>query len=271
MDEAVRLIAASPPHGTAVTADRQTAGRGRAPGSRWRSAAGANLLLTLMLRRAMTAAEPATVPLRAGCALAEVAAALGLAPSIKWPNDLLVGGRKLAGVLCAATGGWLLVGVGMNCNQRSFPPDAGAATSLARCLGRSVDRARVEREVLAAMRRLLDAGDWLTRLRGRLAGVGRAARVERGGRAVTGVLLGVDRDGALLLRTGAGDAARVLSGSLTLGPASTAENFAADVGGGGRNRYLDPIQSQLHNSGKGDLWLSNCSLMNRRARSFCQV
>lgn len=246
MDEAVRLIAASPPHGTAVTADRQTAGRGRAPGSRWRSAAGANLLLTLMLRRTVTAAEPAaaepaTVPLRAGCALAEVAAALGLAPSIKWPNDLLVGGRKLAGVLCTVTGGWLLVGIGMNCNQRSFPPDAGAATSLALCLGRSVDRARVERDVLEAMRRLLAADDWLVRLRGRLAGVGRAARVEQGGRAVSGVLIGVDRDGALLLRTGAGAAARVLSGSLTLGPAPTAENFAADVGGGGGNCYLDPI------------------------------
>lgn len=245
MDEAVRLIAASPPHGTAVTADRQTAGRGRAPGSRWRSAAGANLLLTLMLRRTETAAEPAaaepaTVPLRAGCALAEVAAALGLAPSIKWPNDLLVGGRKLAGVLCTVTGGWLLVGIGMNCNQRSFPPDAGAATSLALCLGRSVDRARVERDVLEAMRRLLAADDWLVRLRGRLAGVGRAARVEQGGRAVSGVLIGVDRDGALLLRTGAGAAARVLSGSLTLGPAPTAENFAADVGGGGGSCYLDP-------------------------------
>lgn len=229
MDEAARLIAASPPHGTAITADRQTAGRGRAPGSRWRSAAGANLLLTVMLRRADTAAAPATVPLRTGCALAEVAAALGLTPSIKWPNDVLVGGRKLAGVLCAATGGWLLVGVGVNCNQRSFPPDAGAATSLAVCLGRSVDRARVERDVLAAMHRLLRAGDWLARLRGRLAGVGRPAQVEQDGRAVAGVVLGVDGDGALRLRTAGGAAVSVLSGRLTLGPApsgAAAENFA---------------------------------------------
>lgn len=241
MDEAARLIAASPPHGTAVTAELQTAGRGRAPGSRWRSAAGANLLLTLMLRRDRTAAAPATVPLRAGCALAEVAAALGLAPSIKWPNDLLVGGRKLAGVLCTAADGWLLVGVGVNCNQRSFPPDAGAATSLALCLRRNVDRARVEREVLEALHRLLRAGDWLDRLRGRLAGVGRAARVEQGGRVVAGVLIGVDRAGALRLRTGDGAVARVLSGRLTLGPAPyrpAAENFAADVGSGGKNRYL---------------------------------
>ena len=227
MDAAAGLIAACPTHGacpahgTAVTAERQSAGRGRNPGSRWRSQGGANLLLTLMLRQERTAAEPSTVPLRVGCALAEVAAARGLSAAIKWPNDLLVGGRKLAGVLCAATRGWLLIGVGMNGNQRSFPPDAGDATSLALCLGRSIDRARLEGDVLAAMHRLLDADDWLDRLRGRLAGVGGPARVERDGDAMTGVLLGVDRHGALRLRTasGSGPVRRVVSGALTLGAA----------------------------------------------------
>ena len=221
MDDAARLIAASPPHGTVVTAERQSAGRGRNPGSRWRSAPGANLLITLMLRQAATAAEPATVPLRVGCALAEVAVACGLSPSIKWPNDLLVGGCKLAGVLCTATRGWLLVGIGMNCNQRSFPPDAGDATSVALCLGRSVDRARLEWDALRAMHRLMDDGDWLSRLRGRLAGVGGPAQVEQEGRTIAGTLLGVDRSGALRLRAGpgAGRVTRVLSGTLTLGPA----------------------------------------------------
>ncbi len=219
MDEAGRLVAASPPHGTVVTADRQSAGRGRSPGSRWWSEAGANLLLTLMLRQDQTSAEPSTVPLRVGCALAEVAAARGLSPSIKWPNDLLIGGRKLAGVLCTATRGWLLVGVGMNGNQRSFPPDAGDATSLALCLGHSVERSRLERDVLAAMHRLLDGDHWLDRLRGRLAGVGGPARVEQEGGAVAGVVLGVDRHGALRLRAGSrsGTITRVWSGSLTLG------------------------------------------------------
>ena len=219
MDEAVRLIAASPPHGTVITAERQSAGRGRGPGSRWESAAGANLLLTLMLRQDWTAVAPATVPLRVGCALAEVAAARGLSPSIKWPNDVLIDGGKLAGVLCTATGGWLLVGVGVNCNQRAFPAEAGEATSFALCLGRSVDRASLQREVLAATHRLLDAADWLARLRGRLAGVGRRVQVEQGRRVIAGVLIGVDRTGALRLRTGpgAGGVTRVLSGGLTLG------------------------------------------------------
>lgn len=221
MDEAAALIDASPAHGTAITAERQSAGRGRNPASRWWSQTGANLLLTLMLRQDRTRAEPSTVPLRVGCALAEVAAAWGLSPSIKWPNDLLIEGRKLAGVLCTATRGWLLIGVGMNGNQRSFPLDAGGATSLALCLGRSIDRVRLERDVLAAMHRLLDADDWLDRLRGRLAGVGGPARVEQAGGAIAGVLLGVDRHGALRLRTGSrsGPVRRVLSGNLTLGAA----------------------------------------------------
>lgn len=219
MDEAARLIAASPLHGTAVTAERQSAGRGRSPGSRWWSEPGANLLMTLMLRQAETAADPPTVPLRVGCALAEVAASLGLSPLIKWPNDLLVGGRKLAGVLCMATRGWLLVGVGLNCNQRSFPPDAGDATSLALCLGHDVDRARLETDVLAAVHLLLEAADWLARLRGRLAGAGGPAQVEQYGRSITGVLLGVDANGALRIRSGGGEGQvrSVLSGSLTLG------------------------------------------------------
>ena len=218
MDEAAGLIVASPAHGTAITAELQSAGRGRNPGSRWSSETGANLLLTLMLRQDRTAAVPSTVPLRVGCALAEVAAAWGLSPSIKWPNDLLIGARKLAGVLCTATRGWLLIGVGVNGNQRSFPPEAGDATSLALCLGRSIDRARLERDVLAAMHRLLDADDWLDRLRGRLAGVGGPARVEQAGEAIAGVLLGVDRNGALRLRTGSGSGPvrQVLSGRLTL-------------------------------------------------------
>ncbi len=218
MDEAAGLIVASPAHGTAISAERQTAGRGRNAGSRWSSETGANLLFTLMLRQDRTAAEPSTVPLRVGCALAEVAAAWGLSPSIKWPNDLLIGGSKLAGVLCTATRGWLLIGVGMNGNQRSFPPEAGDATSMALCLGRSIDRARLERDVLASMHRLLGAGDWLERLRGRLAGVGGPVRVEQAGESLAGVLVGVDRHGALRLRTGSlsGPVRRVVSGSLTL-------------------------------------------------------
>ena len=219
MDEAACLIAASPPHGTSIIAERQSAGRGRSPGSRWWSESGANLLMTLMLRQDETAAEPATVPLRVGCALAETAASMGISPSIKWPNDLLVGGRKLAGVLCTATRGWLLVGVGMNCNQWLFPPDARDPTSLALCLGRDVDRAQLEEDVLATVRHLLDADDWLVRLRGWLAGVGGPAQVEQDGQTIEGVLLGVDGSGALRLRagSGAGQVTRVLSGSLTLG------------------------------------------------------
>ena len=243
MDDAARLIAASPPHGTVVTAERQSAGRGRNPGSRWRSAPGANLLITLMLRQAATAAEPATVPLRVGCALAEVAVAWGLSPSIKWPNDLLVGGCKLAGVLCTATRGWLLVGVGMNCNQRSFPPDAGDATSVALCLGRSVDRARLEWDALRAMHRLMDDGDWLSRLRGRLAGVGGPGAGRAGGAYHRRHAAGGRPERRVAAsrrpRRGSGHAgAERQSHAETGAEARVDRKLSADVGAGGRSCYL---------------------------------
>ena len=218
MDDAVRLIVDSPQHGTAIAADQQIAGRGRNPGSRWCSEPGANLLITLMLRQAEIAADIATVPLRVGCALADAAASVGVFPLIKWPNDLLVEGRKLAGVLCTATQGWLLVGVGMNCNQWSFPPDAGTPTSLALCLGREIDRAQLEKNLLVAVHQLLNSDDWLVRLRERLAGIGSPVKIEQDSRTIYGILTGVDGNGALRIRSesNAGRVIRVLSGTLTL-------------------------------------------------------
>ena len=110
--------------------------------------------------------------------------------------------------------------------------------------------------MLAAMHRLLDADDWLDRLRGRLAGVGGPARVERDGDAMTGVLLGVDRHGALRLRTrsGSGPVRRVVSGALTLGAAFEGppdRKLTTDVGAGGRSCYLGVNYPKSHNSSKG--------------------
>ncbi len=220
MDEAVSLIDTEPSHGTVITADYQSSGRGRGAESHWESQLGANLLMTIMLRQVCTEAQATTVPLRIGCAVAEVAAIHGLKPSIKWPNDVLIRGRKLAGVLCTVKRDWLLVGIGVNCNQRSFVPEVGQATSFAHCLGRSVDRATVESEVLAATYRLLSATDWLDCLRMWLVGVGELVQVDQGRRTIVGVLLGIDSGGALLVGPGQSsnvrEVTRVLSGSLTL-------------------------------------------------------
>ena len=125
-------------HGDVYVADEQTAGRGRI-GHSWHSAPGENLTMSAVLDVAGVPPEQvATFPLVVGLAVHDaVEKALGGAAgvqtaTIKWPNDVLVGGLKIAGILCERHDYAVIAGVGVNVNQREFPPDvAGRATSLA--------------------------------------------------------------------------------------------------------------------------------------------
>lgn len=114
------------PHGTAVYADAQTAGRGRR-GRRWFSPPGHNLYLSVGLRVPGVRAHVGRLPLAAGVAVAELLAAdAGLRPGLKWPNDVRVEGRKIAGILCEGVShpgleDVVVVGIGLNLNT---PPDA---------------------------------------------------------------------------------------------------------------------------------------------------
>ena len=106
-DRARELAGTGAPHGTLVTAEEQTAGRGR-QGRTWIAPAGSSLLLSLVLRET----DP-LLPLRAGLAVADLAGAAAL---VKWPNDVLLDGRKVAGVLVEARPqeGWAVLGIGVN-------------------------------------------------------------------------------------------------------------------------------------------------------------
>lgn len=146
-DVARRIAAEGAPHGATVVADTQTAGRGRA-GRRWHSPPGSNLYLSSVLRLALPPEAIAPLALAVGLAVARASDELvgtGRA-AVKWPNDVYLGERKLAGVLVEATtraGGdtVLIAGVGVNVNARDFPDDfAVPATSLALAAGRDVDR-----------------------------------------------------------------------------------------------------------------------------------
>ena len=110
------------------TADAQTAGRGRLD-YRWLSAPGANLMLSAVFDVAGLAPEQvATFPLVVGLAAhAAVSRMLATVPDVppvrlKWPNDLLVGGRKIAGILCERHADAVIAGVGVNVNETAFPP-----------------------------------------------------------------------------------------------------------------------------------------------------
>ncbi len=140
--------------GDVFVAEFQTAGRGRLD-HEWHAARGENLTFSVVLDATGAApAQVATLPLVAGLAVARaVCAFLGMdAPAIavKWPNDVLVGGRKICGILCERNGDSVIVGVGLNVNQTSFPAEIAArATSMRLVAGRAFDRDNVLNGVVA--------------------------------------------------------------------------------------------------------------------------
>jgi BirA family biotin operon repressor/biotin-[acetyl-CoA-carboxylase] ligase len=205
--------------GTTVVAGWQERGRGRAPGRRWLSGAGESLLMTVLLKADELRFPPAQLPLRVGLAVSRaVADATGVEAGIRWPNDALLGGRKIAGVLCEAHGGLLLAGIGINCLQRSFPPEISTtAGSLLGETGRRVRPLELCPFVLGRLREALDDDDWRAEIERRLHLRGARVRVEPigSGEPVDGIALGVDADGALLVRLDGGAIRRVTQGQIS--------------------------------------------------------
>ena len=143
--------------GLVVLAESQTLGRGR-QGRRWHSDSGANILMSvLLLESAATPPCHEALTIAAGLAVAEgLEAALGLHPALKWPNDVLLDGRKVAGILVEVrpAGAMRAVVIGVGINANASPADDMvdlAATNLATCSGGAVDRTEV---ILAVLRRL---------------------------------------------------------------------------------------------------------------------
>ncbi|WP_428262571.1 biotin--[acetyl-CoA-carboxylase] ligase [Haliangium sp.] len=223
-DEAARLAAAGAEHGLVVTADAQRAGRGRR-GRTWHSPPGESLYLSCVLRPALTPARAVAVTLAAGLGVWEAVHQAGAESTLKWPNDVLVGGRKLAGVLTemSTVGGRLrhiVIGIGINLANRAFPPElAEIATSLA-LAGHPVERDAFVTSLLGALERWFDrffvggvralADTWLARAdRGRI-------RASAGAETVEGTVLGLADDGCLLIEDDAGAVHRILAGEVTV-------------------------------------------------------
>ncbi len=228
---AARWAAEGAPPGAVVVADEQTRGRGRY-GRRWHSTPGRNLNFSAVLR-------PALAPDRYGCLVMAAAVAVcraiepvaaPLRPAIKWPNDVLLDGRKCCGLLLEAAHGApargtaargtsargrpaVVLGVGLNVNQQDFPDDLRApATSLLLAAGRLVPRAPLLARLLHVLEDEYDAladdgaADLHRAYDARLAGRGQPLTLHFAGsdREVTGRLAGVMPTGALCLRTPGG-------------------------------------------------------------------
>jgi len=234
---ATELARGGAPHGTTVVAEGQTAGRGRL-GRSFYSPPGLNLYSSTVLRPSLDTARAPTTILAAAVAVADtIAHTVGddAAIAIKWPNDVLLGGRKTSGILMemgaeATQVRFLVLGIGINLNvsRESFPDEFRAlATSLSSHLGRPIDRvafaARLYDTLEAVLDLHADGGFEALRprfearfhMRGRrvrvLDGVGEAPAAVLEGRAV-----GIDGDGALWIERDDGTRERVVAGDVTI-------------------------------------------------------
>ena len=232
--EGLRLAAAGEESGLWIWAARQNAGRGRA-GRSWTSQAG-NLYASLLLRPGVSLATASQLSLLAGIAAHDAVAALAATARVephlqlKWPNDVLVAGAKLGGVLLESasttvdTAPAIVIGIGINLAHA--PADLGRpATSLA-SLGIAATPAQAIAALVWSMAdwlRQWDSGRrfaqireaWLTRAQPQ----GAAISVRQGARLISGRFLGIDEAGALLLQTEAGEKARITAGDVTFGGA----------------------------------------------------
>lgn len=193
------------PDGAVVVADHQTAGRGRFART-WESAPGQNLLLTVIVRHALP--RPALLPLAIGWAVRKAVASLlpGATVNVKWPNDVRIDRRKIAGILVESPDdGIYLAGIGLNVNQDSFASEiAGEPTSILLESGQRVERAEVFERLMEALDGALDLLErdvLLDAYRPHLEGVSEPVRLQDGR---SGILLGVDDSGGLIVQTDIG-------------------------------------------------------------------
>jgi BirA family biotin operon repressor/biotin-[acetyl-CoA-carboxylase] ligase len=242
--EAKALARSGAPAGTLVIADRQTGGRGRL-NRQWLAPPGSSLLMSLIFRPELTPTQAARVPMI--CSLAVIDAIESLTPlsvGLKWPNDILIRGRKAGGILTelGLSGSRLdfaVVGIGLNVNlsfQDSWPeyeadaaPDTSRAsvvslvdrsTSLSRELGHEVSRLELLRRLLVNVETRYEALrrgqqpqlEWSRRLET----LNRQVTAGNESEIITGWAEAVDEDGALLLRLTDGSLRRILVGDVTL-------------------------------------------------------
>ncbi len=216
-------------HGTVLVADRQTEGRGRGQRS-WHSPPGLNLYFSMLLRPDWPVGAARPVSLAAGVALAEaLEPLLPGTPVLKWPNDLLYEGRKLAGILVEASLHGesirhMIVGIGINVNEQPFPESlADLASSLSLAAGRTFDRGEVLALVLTRLEHWFDSLDrdgaapTIARWQAYATWIGQSVSVRNGDAEVRGTAIGLDARGSLIVRDEQGRQQTVLSGDLARG------------------------------------------------------
>jgi BirA family biotin operon repressor/biotin-[acetyl-CoA-carboxylase] ligase len=222
MNDAARLAAMGALSGTVVGAERQTAGQGR-HGRNWHSEAGLGLYFSLILRAPLPPDQLPVVTMALGLAAAEAMTQnTGVAVDLRWPNDVLIGDRKVCGILVQQQHDALICGIGINVNHDMFPDDiAPIATSLRIASGREFSREPLFVEVMQSVDRHMD----ILRDQGREAILklftqassyvsGRRVVVEQGDTLLRGSTAGLDENGFLILQEDNGRRTLILAGGV---------------------------------------------------------
>lgn len=213
--------------GTVVIAEHQTEGRGR-HGRVWQSVPHENLMFSIVLRPRLSPEGLNLLPLYVAVAVSDaIERFTGLKPECKWPNDVLLEGKKVAGILIEGSYkqnavDYVVVGVGINVNQTAFPPDLqNTATSLRLQAGKEFDRIPLFREILASMEGLYrnSTADgfqsiiprWLSHS----SMVNRPISVSQQGTIISGTVKGLSPEGGLILQTD-GAERTVFAGDVTI-------------------------------------------------------
>ncbi len=215
MIDARNLAGQGFPTGTLVVAGYQTTGRGRFPERKWESPPDESLLCTLILRTSDLTQPIEPIPLKAGLAVARmIEEEFGLNPTIKWPNDVFLGERKVAGILAELKEGVCLVGIGINCLQKSFPKELRkSATSLRKVTGKRFEPKELIPSLLQELYRWFfnSAGEdlntedsWKTEVEKRLylrnKTIGFQPGIPGKEEPISGILLGITEEGLLLIQ-----------------------------------------------------------------------
>ena len=227
--QARRLAEAHAPHGTLVVSDRQDGGKGRR-GRSWASPSGVGIWMSLILRPEIAPSSASMLTLAAALAVREgIQEETGLSPLIKWPNDLVLNGKKICGILTEMSTElmeiqYVITGIGINVNQREFPSEIrDTATSLIQEAGRSFRRSSLIAAILKAFEKdyaaFLKTGDLsllLEEYNACLVNRGKEVCILDPSGEYRAVAEGIDESGSLLVTLPDGTRREIISGEVSV-------------------------------------------------------
>lgn len=206
--------------GSVFMAGVQTGGRGRIPGRKWEAAKDKNLLFTLVLTKAELGSYP--LPIVVGLGISKyLEKKHQINPEIKWPNDIYICGRKIAGIIIESRKGLFNIGIGININQTEFTQSISeTATSLAIEKNTTFDLILELELILTEIKEVLGCQSWQNEVNSRLYNIGKEVSVNTGipgeEKIVTGIVEGIGSEGQFLLRS-KGDLKDIYSGEIVRG------------------------------------------------------